>query len=63
MFRTGSNQWRDSVRPRKILYDVCKRNNLPLPELLDEHLIKIGDSVFHLDDFGLFKFLLYHLYY
>ena len=32
MSRNGPNQWRDNVRPRKILYDVCKRNNLPLPE-------------------------------
>jgi len=55
IFRTGPNQWRDSVRPRKILYDVCKRNNLPVPELLNEHTIKIGDSVFHLEDFGLFR--------
>lgn len=52
-FRTGPNQWRDSVRPRKILYDVCKRNNLPTPELIDEHSIQIGESIFHLDDFGL----------
>ncbi|CAF4514045.1 unnamed protein product [Rotaria socialis] len=48
---TGSNQWRDSVRPRKILCDVCKRNNLPIPELIDEHSIKIGESIFHLEDF------------
>lgn len=56
--RTGPNQWRDSVRPQKILHDVCKRNNLPVPELLDEHSIKIGDSVFHLEDFGLWRFVL-----
>jgi len=54
VFRTGLNQWRDSVKPRKILYDVCKRNNLPLPELIDEHTIQIGDLLFHLEDFGLF---------
>lgn len=54
MFRTGLNQWRDSVKPRKILYDVCKRNNLPLPELIDERTIQIGDLLFHLEDFGLF---------
>jgi len=51
--RTGPNQWRDSVHPKKILFDVCKRNNLPVPELIDEHTIKIGDSVFNLEDFGL----------
>ncbi len=55
LFRTGPNQWRDNVRPRKILFDVCKRNNLPYPELLDDHSIKIGDSIFRLQDFGLFK--------
>ena len=53
-FRTGPNQWRDNVRPRKILYDVCKRNNFSLPELLDDQSIKIGDSIFRLKDFGLF---------
>ena len=53
-FRTGPNQWRDNVRPRKILYDICKRNNFSLPELLDDQSIKIGDSIFRLKDFGLF---------
>ncbi|CAF0934963.1 unnamed protein product [Rotaria sordida] len=58
---TGPNQWRDSVRPRKILYDVCKRNNLPVPELVDEHTIKIGDYSFHLDDFEQEKNLSIHV--
>ena len=52
---TGPNQWRDNVPPKRILYDVCKRNNLPLPELLDDRSIKIGDFIFHLEDFGLFR--------
>ena len=52
-FRSGPNQWRDSLRPRKILYDVCKRNNLPLPQLLDDGAIQIGDTIFHNTDFGL----------
>lgn len=53
LFRTGPNQWRDNARPKRILYDVCKRNYLPLPELLDSHSIQIGDSIFRLEDFGL----------
>ena len=52
LYRTGPNHWRDSVRPRKILYVVFKGNNLPTPELIDEHSIQIGESVFHLEDFG-----------
>jgi hypothetical protein len=51
-YRTGPNQWRDSVKPVKILQDVCKRNNLPAPEIIDDQSIKIGDSMFRLDDFG-----------
>ncbi|CAF3822313.1 unnamed protein product [Adineta steineri] len=58
---TGPNQWRDSVRPRKILFDVCKRNNLPVPELIDDHTIKIGESVFHLEDFEQEKNLTIHV--
>ncbi|CAF3639300.1 unnamed protein product [Adineta steineri] len=58
---TGPNQWRDNILPRKILYDVCKRNNLPSPELLDERSIKIGDSVFHLEDFEQEHFLTNHV--
>jgi hypothetical protein len=30
--------------------------------LIDEHSIKIGDSVFHLDDFGLFILSLFNSY-
>ena len=59
LFRTGPNHWRDSVRPRKILFDVCKRNNLPVPELIDDHTIKIGESVFRLEDFGALFLLLF----
>ncbi|CAF0790229.1 unnamed protein product, partial [Didymodactylos carnosus] len=48
---TGPNQWRDTDRPRKILYDVCKRNNLPVPELTEDHSIRIGEFLFRLEDF------------
>ncbi|CAF1161705.1 unnamed protein product [Rotaria sp. Silwood1] len=58
---TGPNQWRDNVLPRKILYDVCKRNNLSLPELLDDHSIKIGNTTFRLDDFEQEKNLTIHV--
>ncbi|CAF1425575.1 unnamed protein product [Adineta ricciae] len=58
---TGPNHWRDSVRPRKILFDVCKRNNLPVPELIDDHTIKIGESVFRLEDFEQEKHLTVHV--
>lgn len=51
-FRSGPNQWRDSIRPRKILYDVCKRNHLPLPQLLDDGSIQIGETIFRSEDFG-----------
>ncbi|CAF0920234.1 unnamed protein product [Rotaria sordida] len=58
---TGPNQWRDNSRPRKILYDICKRNNLSLPELLDDHSIKIGDTIFRLEDFEQEKNLTIHV--
>ncbi|CAF1637643.1 unnamed protein product [Adineta ricciae] len=58
---TGPNQWRDNARPKKILYDVCKRNYLPLPELLDSHAIQIGDSIFRLEDFEQEKHLSTHV--
>lgn len=41
----GYNKWRDRERPTQILEQLCKRNNLPLPEYR-KHYVKIGRKRF-----------------
>ncbi|CAF1179002.1 unnamed protein product [Didymodactylos carnosus] len=61
MLSSGPNRWRDSILPRKILFDVCKRNNLPAPVITGEDTMKIGDNIFHLADFEHGKHLSVHV--
>ncbi|KAL7306383.1 hypothetical protein TKK_0001807 [Trichogramma kaykai] len=42
---TGYNAWRDREKPCQILRQLCKRNNLPLPEYWDDH-VRIGKIKF-----------------
>lgn len=41
----GYNAWRDRERPTRILENLCRRNNLPLPEY-SERKVKIGKHAF-----------------
>ncbi|KAK9306192.1 hypothetical protein QLX08_003081 [Tetragonisca angustula] len=44
----GYDTWRDREKPKQILEQLCKRNNLPLPEYQD-HYVKIGRKKFPFD--------------
>ncbi|CAK9828332.1 Fer-1-like protein 6 [Anthophora retusa] len=45
----GYNRWRDREKPTQILEQLCKRNNLPLPEYENDY-VKIGRKKFPFDD-------------
>lgn len=42
---SGYNTWRDREKPTQILDYLCKKNNLPLPEFLED-CVKIGKQKF-----------------
>ncbi|XP_014219659.1 otoferlin [Copidosoma floridanum] len=42
----GYNAWRDREKPTQILYQLCRRNNLPAPEFWPDHVI-IAKRRFH----------------
>ena len=43
---SGYNTWRDREKPSLILRQLCRRNNLPLPEYWQDH-VKIAGKKFH----------------
>lgn len=45
----GYNEWRDREKPTQILEQLCKRNNLPLPEYTNRY-VKIGRKKFPFDE-------------
>ncbi|XP_043799116.1 otoferlin-like [Apis laboriosa] len=45
----GYNQWRDREKPTQILEQLCRKNNLPLPEYRS-HYVKIGRKRFPFDE-------------
>lgn len=45
----GYNEWRDREKPTQILEQLCKRNNLPLPEYRNRY-VKIGRKKFPFDE-------------
>lgn len=47
--RKGPYAWREIKKPTHILYDLCKRYNLPPPEYTP-HCVKIGFKEFILDE-------------
>ncbi|XP_076648742.1 otoferlin [Halictus rubicundus] len=46
---SGYNAWRDREKPTQILHNLCKKNNLPLPEYRTDH-VKIGRRKFPCED-------------
>ncbi|XP_076439100.1 myoferlin-like [Babylonia areolata] len=48
---SGSSTWRDSLKPREILDDYCRKNRMPPPHFLSATSVQVGNRLFALEDF------------
>ena len=52
VFRSGPNKWRDSLTPKQILEEYCKKNNIPGPFYFGTNKLTMDSKMFNLADFG-----------
>lgn len=38
-FRDGYNRWRDILKPSQILEGLCRKNGMPSPTYIGEHVV------------------------
>ena len=50
--RTGPNKWRDTQKPKEILDDYCKKNNIPGPFYYGATKVTVDGKMYNLADFG-----------
>ncbi|KAK6186023.1 hypothetical protein SNE40_008141 [Patella caerulea] len=48
---TGTNQWRDSRKPKELLDEYCRKNNVTGPMFYGNNSVKVGKTVYNLSQF------------
>ena len=50
--RTGPNKWRDTQKPKEILEEYCKKNNISGPFYYGATKVTVDGKMYNLADFG-----------